>query len=143
MSFELDQPSKNEQFHQLMQENDLQAIRKFLDDQIISDVADLIYDNPDYEAQIIANMAINRAAAVFKILDVSRQKEIVHELPSFKTAELLNELPADDRTDFLEDLPKEVIRDLIKLLDKEERQVTLSMLGYPEDTGLTAPGPYP
>ena len=69
MSFELDQPSIKEQFEQLMQENDLQAIRKFLDDQIISDVADLIYDNPDYEAQIIANMAINRAAAVFKILE--------------------------------------------------------------------------
>ena len=134
MSFELEQPSINEQLEQLMQENDLQAIRKFLDDQNISDVADLIYDNPDYEAQIIANMAINRAAAVFKILDVSRQKEIVKELPSFKTAELLNELPADDRTDFLEELPKEVIRDLIKLLDNNERKVTLAMLGYPEDS---------
>jgi len=68
MSFELEQPSLSEQFDQLMQANDLQAIRRFLDDQNISDVADLIYDNPDYEAQIIANMAINRAAAVFKIL---------------------------------------------------------------------------
>ncbi|SFP81552.1 magnesium transporter [Parafilimonas terrae] len=134
MSFELEQPSLSEQFDQLMQANDLQAIRRFLDDQNISDVADLIYDNPDYEAQIIANMAINRAAAVFKILDLARQKQIVQELPSFKTAELLNELPADDRTDFLEELPKEVIRDLIKLLNPEERKVTLSMLGYPEDS---------
>src|SRR5436190_4450433 len=134
MSFELEQPSIKEQFEQLMQENDLQAIRKFLDDQNISDVAELIYDYPDYEAQIIANMSIHRAAKVFKILDFSRQKEIVHELPSFKTAELLNELPADDRTDFLEELPKEVIRDLIKLLNNEERKITLSMLGYPEDS---------
>ncbi|MFT4154532.1 magnesium transporter [Parafilimonas sp.] len=142
MSFELEQPSLSEQFEQLMQANDLQAIRRFLDDQNISDVADLIYENPDYEAQIIANMAINRAAAVFKILDLARQKQIVHELPSFKTAELLNELPADDRTDFLEELPKEVIRDLIKLLDPEERKVTLSMLGYPEDSvgRLMTPG---
>jgi magnesium transporter len=134
MSFELEQPGIQEQFEQLMQENDLQAIRKFLDDQNISDVAELIYDYPDYEAQIIANMAINRAAKVFKILDVSRQKQIVLELPSFKTAELLNELPADDRTDFLEELPKEVIRDLIKLLDPQERKVTLSLLGYPDDS---------
>ena len=65
MSFELEQPGMHEQFEQLMQENDLQAIRKFLDDQNISDVADLIYDYPDYEAQIVANMAINRAAKVF------------------------------------------------------------------------------
>ena len=86
MSFELEQLSIKEQFEQLMQENDLQAIRKFLDDQNISDVADLIYDHPDYEAQIIANMAINRASKVFKILDLSTQKQIIQELPSFKTA---------------------------------------------------------
>lgn len=123
MSFELEQLSIKEQFEQFMQENDLQSIRNFLDDQNISDVADLVYDYPDYEAQIIANMSINRAAKVFKILDVSRQKQIVLELPSFKTAELLNELPADDRTDFLEELPKEVIRDLIKLLNNEEEKL--------------------
>ena len=79
-------------------------------------------------------MSINRAAKVFKILDVSAQKRIVHELSSYKTAALLNELPPDDRTDFLEELPKHVIRDLIKLLDPEERKITLSMLGYPEDS---------
>ena len=79
-------------------------------------------------------MSINRAAKVFKILDVSAQKRIVHELSSYKTAALLNELPPDDRTDFLEELPKHVIRDLIKLSDPEERKVTLSMLGYPEDS---------
>ena len=134
MSLELEQPTIKDQFEQLMQENNLPAVREFLDDQNISDVADLIYDYPDYEAQIIASMSINRAAAVFKILDVSRQKQIVHELSSFKTAELLNELPPDDRTDFLEELPKGVIRDLIKLLNNEERKITLAMLGYPEDS---------
>jgi magnesium transporter len=134
MSLELEQPTIKEQFEQLMQENNLTAVREFLDDQNISDVADLIYDYPDYEAKIIDSMSINRAAAVFKILDVSRQKQIVHELSSFKTAELLNELPPDDRTDFLEELPKGVIRDLIKLLNNEERKITLAMLGYPEDS---------
>jgi magnesium transporter len=79
-------------------------------------------------------MAIPRAASVFKILDISQQQDIVKELPSAKTAELLNELPADDRTDFLEELPKAAIRDLIKLLDPEERKITLSLLGYPEDS---------
>jgi len=97
-------------------------------------VAELINDFPEYEAQIIANMAIHRAASVFKILDIAQQKDIVKELPSAKTAELLNELPADDRTDFLEELPKAAIRDLIKLLDPEERKITLAMLGYPEDS---------
>ncbi len=134
MSLELEPPDIAEQFEQLLLVEDKLLIRDFLDDQNISDVAELINQFPEYEAQIIANMAIHRAASVFKILDISQQRDIVKELPTNKTAELLNELPADDRTDFLEDLPKAVIRDLIKLLDPEERRITLSLLGYPEDS---------
>jgi magnesium transporter len=134
MSLEMEQPDLMEVFEQLIATEDKLAIQEFLNDQNISDVAELINEYPDYEAQIIANMAINRAASVFKILDIAQQKDIVKELPTSKTAELLNELPADDRTDFLEELPKAVIRDLIKLLDPEERKITLSLLGYPEDS---------
>lgn len=134
MSFELEQLTIQEQFEQLMLTNDKLAIPDFLNDQNISDVAELIYQNPEYQIQIIACLAIHRAASVFKIIDFTTQKEIIRELPSFKTAELLNELQADDRTDFLEELPKEVIRDLIKLLDPDERKITLSLLGYPEDS---------
>lgn len=134
MSLELEQPNLFEQFELLIQNEDTLEIREFLNDQNISDVADLINEYPEYEARIVANMAIHRAASVFKILDIAQQKDIVKELPSAKTAELLNELPADDRTDFLEELPKAAIRDLIKLLDPEERKITLSLLGYPEDS---------
>jgi magnesium transporter len=134
MSLELEQPGLAEQFEQLISKEDTLEIREFLNDQNISDVADLINEFPEYEAQIIANMAIHRAASVFKILDISQQKDIVKELPSSKTAELLNELPADDRTDFFEELPKAALRDLIKLLDPEERKITLALLGYPEDS---------
>lgn len=134
MSLEMEQPDIKEVFEQLIATEDKLAIQEFLNDQNISDVAELINEFPEYESQIVANMAINRAASVFKILDISQQKDIVKELPAAKTAELLNELPADDRTDFLEELPKAVIRDLIKLLDPEERKITLSLLGYPEDS---------
>ncbi len=134
MSLELDQLGLFEQFEALIAKEVTLEIREFLNDQNISDVAELMNEYPDYEASIIANMNIHRAASVFKILDISQQKSIVKELPSAKTAELLNELPADDRTDFLEELPKAAIRDLIKLLDPEERKITLALLGYPEDS---------
>ncbi|TAG08213.1 MAG: magnesium transporter, partial [Sphingobacteriia bacterium] len=134
MSLELEQPNLFEAFEALIAKENTLEIREFLNDQNISEVADLISEYPEYEARIIANMAIHRAASVFKILDIAQQKDIVKELPSSKTAELLNELPADDRTDFLEELPKAAIRDLIKLLDPEERKITLSLLGYPEDS---------
>lgn len=132
---ELEQaPTINEQFEALIAEADKLAIADFLNDQNISDVANLVYAYEEYEAQIIASLSIHRAASVFKILDLAEQKRIITELPPFKTAELLNELSADDRTDFLEELPSSVVRELIKLLNPEERKTTLSLLGYPENS---------
>jgi magnesium transporter len=120
-----------EKFEQIFSTGDTLAISDFLNDQNISDVADIIYTYPEYESQIISSLSIHRAARVFKIIDLAEQKSIISELPPFKTAELLNELSADDRTDFLEELPSNVVRELIKLLNPEERKTTLSLLGYP------------
>jgi len=121
-----------EQFEEIIATNDMLAVKDFLNNQNISDVAMLIDEFPEYEDQIISNLSIHRAASTFKILDIQVQKRIMQDLPPFKTAELLNELPADDRTDFLEELPSEVVKELIKLLEPEERKTTLSLLGYPE-----------
>jgi magnesium transporter len=109
-------------------------IRQFLDAQNISDIAELVYEYPEQESKIIAGMAVHRAAGVFKILEFPTQQRIIQTLPPGKTAELLNALPADDRTSFLEELPSDVVRELIKLLDPEERKITLSLLGYPENS---------
>ena len=121
-------------FTYLLESGNEPAARQFLDHQNISDVADLINEFPEQEAYIITHMSVHRAASVFKILDLSAQKQIIRELPPFKTAELLNTLWPDDRTDFLEELPSNAVRELIKLLDPEERKTTLSLLGYPEDS---------
>lgn len=134
MSLELEQAGPKEQFLEIIQSEDVLQIREFLNNQNISDVAELIYEFADYEAQIIGNMSMHRAASTFKILDFPTQKRIIQELPAFKTAELLNELSADDRTSFLEELPGEVVKELIKTLDPEERKITLSLLGYPESS---------
>jgi magnesium transporter len=118
----------------VMTNGDPEEIKNFLDDQNISDVAELIYDMPDDDSMIISSMSIHRAAGVFKILEFPTQKDIIQKLPPGKTAELLNELPPDDRTALLEDLPSNVVRELIKLLNSEERKITLSLLGYPENS---------
>lgn len=135
MSLELeDEVSLKEQFEALMIRGDKLEIQEFLNNQNISEVAALVDEFPDYESQILASMSVHRAVSVFKILDLPAQKQIIKELPPFKTAELLNELPADDRTSFLEELPSNVVRELIKLLNPEERKITLSLLGYPENS---------
>ncbi len=134
MSLEHAPDTTMDQFLEIVQSEDVLQIREFLNNQNISDVAELIDELPDYESQIIGNMSTHRAASTFKILDVPTQKRIIQELPAFKTAELLNDLSADDRTSFLEELPSEVVKELIKTLDPEERKITLSLLGYPESS---------
>lgn len=124
--------SLQQQFEEAIISEDKLSIQYFLNHQNISDVANLIYDNEDYETQIIAHLSIHRAASVFKILDLPVQKRIIKDLPAFTTAELLNELPPDDRTAFLSELPNNAVRELVKTLTPEERKITLSLLGYPE-----------
>lgn len=131
-----------DQFDEVIAREDKLAIQEFLNDQNISDVAEMIYERPEYEAQIIAHLSIHRATGVFKILDVAVQKRIIQNLPTFKSAELLNELPADDRVAFLEELPTAAVRDMIKTLEPDERKITLELLGYPENSvgRLMTPG---
>jgi magnesium transporter len=124
----------SEQFLQVLETGDRKALTVFLDDQNISEVAELIEENSEAEATILSALSNHRAVGVFKILDIGTQKDIIKKLPPFKTAELLNELPADDRTDFLEELPSNAVRELIKLLNPDERKITLSLLGYPENS---------
>ncbi len=134
MHIETNEISLQQRFEEVIASEDQLAIKDFLNDQNISDVADLIYEHKDYETQIIAHLSIHRAASVFKILDFVEQKRIIKDLPAFKSAELLNELPADDRVDFFEELPTSTVRELIKTLEPAERKITLELLGYPENS---------
>ena len=121
-------------FEELLASDDEQALAAFLNDQNISDAVDLIYNNEEHGIKIMSLLSVHRAVSVFKILELAEQKKVVKNLSSHKAAELLNELPADDRTDFLEELSSSAVRELIKTLNPEERKITLSLLGYPENS---------
>jgi magnesium transporter len=121
-----------EKFEMLVNEHNYQELKVYLDDQLITDIAELIYEAPEHADVVVNNLSIGRAAAAFRILEFPMQEEVIRSLPAFKVAELLNELPADDRTSFLGELHGDVVKELIKLLDPEERKITLSLLGYPE-----------
>ena len=123
-----------EQFEDVFNTGSKEAISEFLNEQNISDVAELIDENEDREIDIFMSLSMHRATGVFKILDHPTQKRIIKNLPPTKSAELLNKMEPDDRTSFFEDLPNEVVRELIKTLVPEERKITLSLLGYPENS---------
>lgn len=123
-----------EKFSTLKKEKNYRELSVYLDDQLITDIAELIHDDPENAGIIINQLSITRAAAAFRILDFPLQEDVIRVLPPAKIAELMNELPADDRTAFLEELPSEAVKELIKLLDPEERRITLSLLGYQENS---------
>ncbi|MDQ0108188.1 magnesium transporter [Chitinophaga terrae (ex Kim and Jung 2007)] len=123
-----------ERFQTLVKEKNYRELSVYLDDQLITDIAELIHEEPDDAGIIINNLSIGRAAAAFRILDFPVQEDVIRSLTPAKVAELMNELPADDRTAFLEELPSEVVKELIKLLEPEERRITLSLLGYKENS---------
>ncbi|WP_212002786.1 magnesium transporter [Chitinophaga sp. HK235] len=123
-----------EKFSTLKKEKNYRELSVYLDDQLITDIAELIHEDPENAGAIINNLSITRAAAAFRILDFPLQEDVIRALAPAKIAELMNELPADDRTSFLEELPSEAVKELIKLLDPEERRITLSLLGYPENS---------
>src|SRR2546421_8584417 len=116
MSAEFNLGQVKNKFQEILLSGDTGKLCEFLDDQNISDVAELIDEFPEHETLIITCMSVHRASKVFKILELSKQKTIIRALLPHKTAALLNDLPPDDRTDFLEELPNNVVRELIKLL---------------------------
>lgn len=126
--------SIQEQFELILADENKMRMHEFLNNLNISDVAVLIEEYEEKATEIVASLSVHRAASTFKILELNAQKTIIQDLQPLKTAALLNELPADDRTSFLEELPTSVVRELIKLLNPEERKITLSLLGYPEDS---------
>jgi len=122
------------QYEDILKGGDDTAISEFLNEQNISDVAELIYENEDKEIEIFLHLSMHRALALFRILEHPTQKRIIKNLPPTKSAQILNEMEPDDRTSFFEDLPNEVVRELVKTLVPEERKITLSLLGYPENS---------
>lgn len=123
-----------QQFEHFYEAKDTAQLMALLDEQQISDIAELLSEEPDYAFTAFDLMPIHRSASVFKILDQQVQEDVIKELPPQKVAELLNELPPDDRTSFLEELPSYAVKELIKLLDPDERRKTLVLLGYKEDS---------
>jgi magnesium transporter len=134
MTTEAEEITIQQRFEELLEMHDELQMHDFLCEQNISDVAELVDKYEDHQTYILSQLSVPRAAGLFKILEHNIQENIIKELPAAKTAELLNALPPDDRTSFLEDLPNEVVRELIKTLNPEERKITLSLLGYPENS---------
>lgn len=123
-----------EQIELLLEHNDEQQLREYLNNLNISDVEELIDELPQYGPLFIETLSLNRAANVFRILDFPTQERIIKKLSGKKTAEIINELPPDDRTAFFGELHGDAVKALIAHLSAADRKEALILLGYEEDS---------
>lgn len=120
---------------QQIRERDLHAVRDLLVDVAPVEIAELFQGLSDEERVLIFRILPRKTAAeIFAELDVDVQKTLLSGLGDRQTARLLDEMAADDRTALLEEIPAEAARQLLTLLSKDERDVALTLLGYPEGT---------
>lgn len=107
---------------------------ELVNDLHISDVAGLINEEPGKAMIFFRFLDFQRALAVFRILEGNIQENLLKTLPSPQILRILNDLPPDDRTALLSELPSHAVKEVIKNLNPEERKITLSLLGYPEES---------
>jgi len=99
------------------------------------ELADIIkYFSPDEQLILLDLIPLKTAAKTFEFLDFTDQKKILNILKGEQIESILNEMAPDDRTALLSSLPSKVVKELMGLLSEEERKVTLSLLGYPENS---------
>jgi len=118
----------------LAKSGDSKKLSTFLDSLDISVVEDLIDELPHYAPLFITTLSINRAANVFRILDVPTQERITEKLPDSKISELLDALPPDDQTAFIGEVDDDLRPQLMSLLSKEDQVEVSELLSYPEDS---------
>jgi magnesium transporter len=123
-----------EQAELLLEQNDPEQLREYLNNLNISDVEVLIGELPEHGPLFIDLLSINRSVNVFRILDFPTQERILQKLPGAKITELIKELPPDDRTSLFSEMHADTVRVLINQLPPEERKEALSLMGYNEDS---------
>ncbi|MGZ3778822.1 MAG: magnesium transporter [Mucilaginibacter sp.] len=123
-----------EQAELLLEQNDPEELREYLNNLNISDVEVLIGELPEHGALFIDLLSINRSVNVFRILDFPTQERILQKLPGTKITELIKELPPDDRTSLFSEMHADTVRILINQLPGDERKEALSLMGYNEDS---------
>lgn len=76
----------------------------------------------------------NRAIDVFEYLPPQIQEQLINSLHDVQVAQILEAMSPDERAELFDELPASVVKRLLHSLSPQQRQVTATILGYPEGT---------
>ena len=122
-----------EELAEVLRVKDYARLRDVLRNRHAGEVAALL-TALSLEEQVVVFRVLPRkeAATVFEYLSNDEKQSLLKAMAKDDVAALLNNMAPDDRTMFLEELPAAATRELLTLLTPEERNVALTLLGYPE-----------
>lgn len=120
---------------QCIREKDEEELAKEANKLSPMELADLLNLKGLEDQKIIFNVLNPELAyQTFLYLPVRIQRDLIRAIQPAQAAIVLKELDPGERLEFLEDLPRASIDELVTLLPHDERMLTLSLLGYPENT---------
>ena len=119
----------------LLQGDDLELIDRWLAQADPLEIADELERLPRERRAIPFRLiGKDRALEVFELLDPSVQQELLEGLRETNVRQLFEEMDPDDRARLTEEMPAKVARRLLAGLSPNERRLTSTLLGYPEDS---------
>jgi magnesium transporter len=118
---------------QALKAHDLNAIRALTRNWPAPAIAEHIESMSETEQAVILRVLPRKVAAeAFEFLDRPTQNRLLKALGQQEVASILNHMAPDDRTELLEESPATVTKQLLEVLSPQEREVALSLLGYPK-----------
>lgn len=121
--------------HDLLKDKDYPALKKELKKMEPFELADTIYQQePQSRIVLFQLLSLPTAVATFSYLPLKVQKQLLTNIPVGQAAQILNQLEPDERTKFLQELPQNIIDEFVKILSQKERELSLKLLGYPENS---------
>ena len=130
-------------FEELIESRNLKTLRERLIAMDTLDIA-ILLDSVSEEEMALAFRLLPKdvAVEVFDDFDGPTQHRLLESLANRTVGQLLEAMSPDDRTELLEEVPASVARRLMGLLSPEQRQVTMQLLGYEENSAGREMTPY-
>ncbi|MGH2427830.1 MAG: magnesium transporter [Candidatus Limnocylindria bacterium] len=119
----------------LVEGGDLELMDRWLAQTDVVETAEALTRLPrEQRAVPFRLLARDRALEVFETLDPSVQQELLEGLRETSVLALFEEMDPDDRARLTEEMPAKVARRLLAGLSANERALTATLLGYPQDS---------
>ena len=121
-----------ERLADLVDRNDISAVRAWLDERPSHDVADeLARMDPAVAGVPFRMLDKGRALSVFEELEPTNQHELLSGLRDEAFADLVEQMDPDDRARMLHEAPAKVAKRVLAGVSPAQREMTAALLGYP------------